>query len=116
MLVLPPPPTISQTRELLSSAHTHLSSQCTAANCVENRFFQNWPKISRVICDVKVVYSGRNFEKTCFSQTLGNHIFVTKRSTDKVKHVLEMPILFFVFPVLLLFEFKLRFQAENAMC
>jgi hypothetical protein len=33
MLVLPPPSTSSQTRELLSSAHTHLGLQCTTALC-----------------------------------------------------------------------------------
>jgi hypothetical protein len=37
--------------------------------------------------------------KTCFSQILGSHIFVTKCTTGKIKHVLETSILsrFFIF-------------------
>ncbi len=42
MLVLPPPPTISQTCELLGS-------HCTNANCVKKCFFQNRPPICGVI-------------------------------------------------------------------
>jgi hypothetical protein len=45
---------------------------------------------------------------------IASHIFATKRPTDKIKYSLETPFLssFFNF---LLFEFKLRFQAKNAM-
>jgi hypothetical protein len=70
MLVLPPPPTISQTCELLVS-------QCTLYNCqlCEKVFF---PKSA-----------------AC----LQSHIFATKRQTDKIKYSLETPFLsrFFIF-------------------
>ncbi len=44
--------------------------------------------------------------KTCFSQTLRCHIFITKRWTDKVKHELEMSILScFLFLVFIFYYF-----------
>ncbi len=46
MLVLPPSPSTNQTRELLSSAHSHLGSQCTSANCVKKLFSKISPELA----------------------------------------------------------------------
>ncbi len=123
MLVLPPPPTISQTCELLGS-------QCTIANVWKSVFFQNRPPICGVISLQRNVWQtpflscffifydflnvNQDFRanlqcKSCvqlpilwkmrFSQTLRSHIFATKRLTDEIKYSLKTPFSsrFFIF-------------------
>ncbi len=118
MLVLPPPPTISQTRELLGS-------QCTTANSVKKCFFRShifatkhltnklkYSLETPFLSNFFIFYGFLNFNqdfrvnlqcKSCvqlpilwttrFSQTLRCHIFATKHSTDKIKYFLETSFL-----------------------
>ncbi len=97
-----------QTRELLSTAYTHLWSQFTTAICVKKRFSKsakNWRShifatkrpTDKIKYFIETQFHSRFF--SIFEVSYPCHIFVTKRPTYKIKYVLKTlhHFLFFIF-------------------